>query len=89
VDRVGVWRAFYAPRAGEEKQILPMDSFESVEAIRGHTNSMNNRGERMAIIDGLKSIPYGREIKLVTHPPYAITVAYYSNPKRKNMDLIH
>jgi hypothetical protein len=50
---------------------------------------MNNHGERMPIIDGLKSIPYGREIKLVTHPPYAITVAYYSNPKRKNMDLIH
>jgi ribonuclease HI len=66
-----------------------MNSFETVEAIRGHTNRTNHRAELTGVIEGLKSIPYGREVKIATDVPSAITVGFGNNPHLKHMDLIH
>jgi len=68
---------------------LQIQWFDSVATIRGHTNRMNTRAVRMAVIEGVKSIPYGREVKIVIDSQYTITVAYSNNLKRKHMDLSH
>jgi ribonuclease HI len=71
-----VWRAFYAPHTRKEKQILPTNPVESVGTMHDHTNRTNIRVGCMAVIEGVKSIRDGREVKLLTHSPYVISVAY-------------
>lgn len=83
-----MWRAFYAPGARKEKQILPMTSVESVETIRAQTNRTNHRAERMAVIEGVKSMPADREVKIVAGSQYSSAVLNSNTPKPKNQALV-
>jgi ribonuclease HI len=60
----------------------------SMEQAGHEAQTTNNRMEMMAVIEGLKSIPDGAKVEIVTDSRYVITVATSRNTKLKNLWLI-
>jgi ribonuclease HI len=60
----------------------------SMEQTGQEFNTTNNRMEMMAVIEGLRSIPDGAKVEIITDSRYVITVVTSRNTKLKNLWLI-
>ncbi len=60
----------------------------SMEQTGSEERTTNNRMELVAVIQGLRSIPLGAKVEIITDSRYVITVSATKNPKIANPDLV-
>ncbi len=60
----------------------------SMERAASEDHTTNNRCELIAVIQGLRSIPDGAKVTIITDSKYVITVSATKNPKIANPDLV-